>query len=129
MADLARQRSELERAGTWVALVQMSDVDDFGKLAAADGLVDFPQVSDLDRLLYRAFGLRRGDLSQLIGRRILVRGFQAAILARHGLGPIRGASTQMLGVFLIRNGRIIATHRHRNSADRPEYAAMRSLGA
>jgi peroxiredoxin len=129
LADLARQRPALGRAGTHLVFVHMSEIEGFRRFAAGYGLGDVPQVSDPERKLYRALGLRRGTLGQLLGWRVLVRGFQAAIFARHGLGAIQGDSTQMPGVFLIRDGRILAAHRHRDSADRPDYVAVCSLSS
>ena len=99
-------------------------VASFREFAASYGLGDVALVSDRERVLYRALGLRRGTLAQLLGWRVLVRGFQAAIMERHGVGAIQGDSTQMPGVFLIRDGRVIAAHRHETAADRPDYAAV-----
>ena len=124
LADLAKQRGALERAGTRLVLVHMSDHASFREFAASYGLGDVALVSDPGRVLYRALGLRRGTLAQLLGWRVLVRGFQAAIMERHGVGAIQGDSTQMPGVFLIRDGRVIAAHRHETAADRPDYAAV-----
>ena len=127
LADLAKQRPALDHAGTRLVLVHMSDYESFRSFAAGYDLGDVAQVSDPERTLYRALGLRRGTFAQLLGWRVLARGFQAGILAKHGLGPIVGDSTQMPGVFLIREGRILAAHRHKNSADRPDYAAVCQL--
>lgn len=129
LADLAKQRAAIEQAGTRLVLVHMSDTESFRAFATRYGLGDVPQVSDPERTLYQALGLRRGTLAQLLGWRVLVRGFQAAIFARHGLGAIQGDSTQMPGVFLIRDGRIVAAHRHKDSADRPDYAGVCQLNS
>ena len=124
LADLAQQRAAIEQAGTRLVLVHMSDPESFRAFTASYGLGDIPQVSDPDCALYRALGLRRGTLAQLLGWRVLVRGFQAAIFARHGLGKFEGDTTQMPGVFLIRDGRVVAAHRHETAADRPDYSAV-----
>jgi hypothetical protein len=86
------------------------------------GLSGIPQVSDPERRLYRAFGLRRGRLRQMIGPSVWRRGWRA--WRRHGIGrPVAGVR-QMPGLFLIENGRILTAFRHQTTADRVGYARL-----
>jgi hypothetical protein len=89
-------------------------------------LGDVARISDPDRSLYRAFGLKRGALSQLLGWKVWWRGFIAGLLHRHWGGRLKGDGRQMPGVFLLEDGEIIGEHRHRTAADRPGYVDMAS---
>jgi hypothetical protein len=121
---LAERRKHIEAQDTQIVLVHMGSPKqghDFFKRYALD---DLPQISDPGRALYRAFDLRRGRLSQLIGPRIWWRGLQAAILHKHGFGKIQGDGTQMPGSFLLHRGTIVRAFRHISAADRPDYEAL-----
>ena len=88
------------------------------------GLFGVDCICDSEQQLYRAFGLKRAKLRQLIGLRVFLRVVQAAVLGRHGIGRISADSFQMPGLFLIARGRILRRFRHRTAADRPDYAAI-----
>ena len=124
LADLAVKRKEIERAGARLVLVHMSTQDCSGRFFARYGLNDAPRVSDPQRALYRAFGLRRGRLADVFGPKVWWRGFQAAILRRHGVGRLTGDGFQMPGVFLLFHGEVVRSYSHQSSADRPDYVAV-----
>lgn len=124
LSDVSKQRRELESSGVGIVLVHMSDENYGRKLFARYGLEDVPQIANPGCTLYRAFGLKRGSLLELLGPSVWWRGFQAAILRGHGVGPVRGDAFQMPGIFLIFHGHVLRTYRHRTSADRPDYAAF-----
>lgn len=121
LADIAAQRGEIEASGTTIVLVHMDQPgagrDFFGKY----GLGDLHQISDPCRGLYRAFGLRRGDLRMLFGPKVWVRGLDAGVLKGHGAGPLAGDGLQMPGIFMIFHGQVIRSYRHQSAADRPNY--------
>lgn len=124
VADLAAARTAIEGNGLQLALVHMSDEADGAALASSYGLEDVERFSDPDCRLYRAMGLQRGRIGQLLGPRIWWRGFLAAIVARHGFGKLQGDGFQMPGVFVIDQGEVVAAYRHKTAADRPDYAAI-----
>jgi peroxiredoxin len=124
LADLAAMREEIEKSGTRLVLVHMGTEEHARGFFAKYGLSEVPRVSDRGRALYRAFGLRRGGLADLFGPKVLVRGFEAGILRRHGVGKLVGDGFQMPGVFLIYHSEIIRSYRHQSAADRPDYMAI-----
>lgn len=123
LSDVAARREELERRGTTIVLVHMSDDSSARDFFRGYGLDDLPRISDPDRSLYRAFGLSRGRLVQLFGPYVWYRGLIAAI-AGHGLGALAGDGFQMPGAFLVHRGRIVRAFRHQSAADRPDYDAI-----
>lgn len=124
LADLQRERSRIEASGTSLAVVQMGTEQDGKALLDRYGLGDVPVFSDPDLRLYRAFDIGLGRIGQLFGPSVWWRGFQAAILAGHGVGKLQGNGFQMPGAFVVRDGKIISAFRHRHSADRPPYGEM-----
>ena len=128
LADIAARRSEIEGTGAKIALVHMGTPESFAAFAGAYGLGDLPAVSDPARRLYRGIGLRRGTLSQLLGWSVWLRGARA-FFSGHRVGKLEGDGTQMPGVFLIRDGRVVRRFVHATAAERPEYVEICRLPA
>jgi hypothetical protein len=121
LADLSRQRKTIEAGGARLALVHMSD-----PLAATlrferYGLHDVHRFHDPQRVLYRAFGLERGRFRQLFGPRVWWRGIVAGLWCGHGMGWMEGDGFQMPGVFVLYEGRMVASFYAATAADRPDY--------
>ncbi len=124
LADLARQRQEVEAAGVRPVLVHLGTESQARPLFESHGLGDLARISDPQARLYRSLGLSRGSFSQLLGPRSWTRGFRAAILRRHGVGRLAGDGFQMPGAFVVRDGRVERAFIHQNSSDRPNYARL-----
>lgn len=124
LADLAKQRANIENTGVAIAFVHMGTEAQAHELLRRYGLEDLPRISDPHRGVYRAFGLTRGTLTELFGPRVWWRGLEAMLWERHGAGWLIGDSFQMPGVFLLYHGEVIRSFRHHSIADRPDYAAM-----
>ncbi|MEM0999709.1 MAG: peroxiredoxin-like family protein [Bacteroidota bacterium] len=122
LADLSKLRGEIEKNGVQIALVHMvDDATAAHHIAKYGGLDDVARISDPEKRLYEAFGLARGNFSQLFGLKEWIEGFRAGILNGHLIGRETGDGFQMPGVFLIQNGHIRRGFRHKNAADRPDY--------
>jgi len=132
VADLSEQRQSIEGdAGTKIVFVYMPGPGDTQALEARasrffakHGMEDSARVADPDKRLYRAFGLGRGSLGQLFGWKNLKRGFVAGVMKGHLVGPLVGDGFQMPGVFLVRDGAVVAGYRHETAADVPDYCAI-----
>lgn len=121
LSDIAEQRRSIEAGGTRVVLVHMGGAGHASKYFQHYGLQDVLRISDPNQALYRAFGLGRGSLFSLFGPKVWLRGFQAGVLKRHGIGRLVGDGFQMPGVFLVFHGEVLRSYRHQSAADRPEY--------
>jgi peroxiredoxin len=121
LADLARMRDEIERCGSRIVLVHMSADETAAAFFARYDLADVPRISDPEQRLYNAFELGRGSVLQLFGLRTWRRGY-AALREGHRIGRPEGDPLRMPGVFLVQNGRIKFSYRHRSAGDRPDYA-------
>lgn len=121
LADLAAQRRQLEATGATIVLAHMGEPELGRDFFDKYGLSDLHQISDPGRGLYKAFGLRRGNLWMLFGPKVWWRGFEAGILNRHGVGRLMGDGFQMPGLFVIFHGQVLRSYRHQSAADRPDY--------
>jgi hypothetical protein len=101
----------------------MGTPESFAPFAGGYGLGDVAAISDAERRLYRGLGLRRGTLAQLLGWSVWWRGARA-FFSGHLVGMLEGDGTQMPGVFLIRDGRVVRRFLHATAADRPDYAEL-----
>ncbi len=124
LADLAEQRAEIERDGTRLVLVHMGCEEHGASFFRRYGLDEVPRISDPERALYRAFGLPRGSLGDVLGPKVWLRAFQAGVLGRHGAGQLVGDGFQMPGVFLLFHGEIVRSYRHQSASDRPDYMTL-----
>lgn len=124
LADVARQREQLEAGGIVLVLIHMGTDQDAAKQFAAYGLQDVHRISDPECVLYRSYGLQRGRFLQLFGPEVWWPGFRAAILGGHGVGKLGGDGFQLGGVFLVRDDRVIRAYRHKSSAGRPDYCSL-----
>ena len=124
IGDVARERGVIEAAGVRIVLVHMVDSEAIEKLVGKYGLDGVDRICDPDRILYQAFGLKRGSLRQLVGPKVFWRALSEGVLLRHGIGRLTADSSQMPGLFLIHESGIVRHFRHRTAADRPDYAGV-----
>ncbi len=124
ISDIARSRKAIEGAGVRIVLVHHGDTAAIQSLLNRRGLEGMDRIYDADLSLYRAFGLKRGTTSQLVGPKTWFRGTVAGILHGHGVGRVGGDPFQMPGAFLIHNCRMVRSFRHTTAADRPDYEGL-----
>jgi len=122
--DLEQQRPDIEAQGVRLAIVHMDTEENATSLVARYHLQDIDRFRDAGQYLYRHFQLGLGSVTQLLGPTIWWKGFQAAILRKHGIGQLGGNGFRMPGAFVVRDGRVIASFRHQTAADRPDYREL-----
>jgi peroxiredoxin len=125
LKDLAEKRAAIEAEGVRIALVFMAPECDAGDMLRRYGLDDINRVSDTQQNVYRAFGLTRGRLRELIGPKVIIRGVQG-VLHGHGWRFPRSYEDafQMPGVFVLFHGEVLRSFRHQFAGDRPDYLSM-----
>lgn len=83
-------------------------------------------IEDRALVLYRAFGLGRGSLGELLGPRVLKAGFRAAMKGNFG-GKPSGDVRVMPGTFLIVDReRVVLAHRASHAGDHPSESDLRA---
>ncbi|MEM8886026.1 MAG: SelL-related redox protein [Planctomycetota bacterium] len=128
VSDLSGIDRQLGAAGTRLVLVHMSTEQEARALFSDYGLPNVTAISDPDRVLYRAFALRRGSPAQLFGWSVWKRGWEAGVKQGHGIGWLRGDAAQMPGAFVVSHGHIVAQFIHETAADRPDYVVVAEDG-
>lgn len=121
---MAHDRAVLESAGTQVAFVHMSPPEEADPWFERYGVTDVVRISDPGKTLYRAFGLGEASLAALAHPRVWWPWFRTAALAGHGAGAAGPNWRQLTGAFLVHRGRILASARLRNSAERLDYLGL-----
>ena len=121
LSDLAKVRNKIEISGTKIVLVHMIDEDTATNVLTEYKLHDIPQVSDPEGILYKRFNLKRGGIRELFGLKVLLRGFKAGVIDKHGIGKEQGDIFQMPGIFILKNGQVLKKYLHARASDRPDY--------
>ncbi len=99
-----------------------------GEQFFADRWPEARAVSDPDKLLYRAFGLARGSVGQLLGPGVWRAGWRA-FRAGHGVGRPVGDPLMMSGWFLVRDGRVVWSDLHEHAGAERPYAELLAAAA
>ena len=107
-------------------VVHMGTAADGQKMMERAGLQGTHHISNQNADLYRAFDLKRGQLSQLLGPRVWWRGFQSAILKGNGTGSLVGDGFQLGGAFLVENDRITKSFPAKDAADKVPFECFLS---
>ena len=84
---------------------------------------DVTRIADPQRELYRAFGLKKGGIRELLGLRVWWLGL-ISIFKGCGVGHLAGDGRQMPGAFLFHHGRIIASQLAKSAADLPDLSRL-----
>ena len=124
LSDISKLRKDIESNGIEIIFVHMAEDEVANKYFARYKLDGSKHVSDPACRFYSAFGLVKGNFTQLFGLKSWIRGFQAGVLDGHGVGNQLGDGFQMPGVFVIQNGEVINSFIHKFASDRPDYTKM-----
>jgi peroxiredoxin len=123
LAMLRQQYAQLQASGTGVVLIHMGNDRQTEKILARFGLADLPRVSDPQRALYRAFGLRAGNAWQVFGPQLWWGALRNTIHHGQSLMP-EGNVMQMPGVFLIYYGHVVRSFLYHDIGNKPNFALL-----
>ncbi|MFN8498951.1 MAG: peroxiredoxin-like family protein [Anaerolineae bacterium] len=87
-----------------------------------------PVIADSSRDLYRAFGIQRGGMMQMVGPSVWACGIRAASKGNF-IGKPMGDPQLLPGAFLVQHGRIVWAYRARHAGDNPNWAKVPQLEA
>ncbi len=123
--DLAELKQDFKDMGIKMVFVHMSDEDVANEYFKNYNLEGVSHISDPACNHYSNFGITKGTFSQLYGLRTWIRGF-AAKRAGFELEMAKnlGDSTQMPGIFLLYDGKIIDRFIHKKASERPDYKKL-----
>jgi alkyl hydroperoxide reductase subunit AhpC len=119
VAQLRRNKKNIEKAGAQVVLVGMGTPSESAEFAAKFN-VPFPIVADPEKKLYRKFELKQMSTLGFFSPSVALKGV-AAIVGGNGIGRPQGDVRQLPGVFIINTaGQIVFSHFSGNPADHPD---------
>lgn len=84
-------------------------------------------VADAGKTFYRAFGIERGGVKEMLGPEVWACGLRAASKGHTGGLPV-GDPWMMPGAFLVQGDQIIWRHAFRHAGDHPDFAHL-AVGA
>ncbi|MFT6148264.1 MAG: peroxiredoxin [Saprospiraceae bacterium] len=118
--DLSKIRPKIEEKGVEIVFVHMADNETAEDYFKTYKLPNSIHISDEPAKFYKEFDLFRGNIRQLFGLGVMMRGFKLAMEKGYGIGFI-GDGFQMPGIFLLRNSKIVNSYIHDTAADKPDY--------
>jgi peroxiredoxin len=121
--EVAKKRSVLEGGGTRLAFVHLGTEEKANAFFTPYGLENAPRFADPEGKLYEAFGLVRAELRQYLNQESILR-MLMAWLDGHFVGLPAGDVERMPGAFLVQDGEIRKSFRHKLVSDRPDYLAL-----
>jgi hypothetical protein len=117
LRSLEQIHHQASARGADLVLVHMLDSGAETRYLTGHG--DIARIADPQCKLYRAFGLKKGGLRELLGLRVWWLGL-VSIFKGCGVGHLAGDGRQMPGVFLFHQGQIVAAQRAKSAADLPD---------
>jgi peroxiredoxin len=121
--EISKKRGALEAAGTRIAFVHLGTEEKANAFFTPYGLQDAPRFADPEGKLYEAFGLARAEWRQYLNQESILR-MLVAWLNGNFVGLPAGDVQRMPGAFLVRDGEIRKSFRHKLVSDRPDYLAL-----
>ena len=80
-------------------------------------------IANSSRDLYRAFGIRRGGMRQMMGPSVWACGIRAASKGNF-IGKPMGDPQLLPGAFLVHSNQIVWEHRAKHAGDSPDWKAV-----
>ena len=127
LSEIKKNRAAIELEGTKIILVHLETEEVAAKATQKYNLADLPRISDPTKKLYKAFGLQKGNMLQLFGFNVIIRGFIAGLINGNLPAKPKADPYQMPGVFVIYKGAVMHTFKHTTAADRPDYIELAKI--
>ncbi len=125
LSDIKFGLPAIEAAGARVVLIHMSQENEASQILASYGLADLSRISNPDRSLYKAFGLKRSTINTFLAPKLLTRATEA-VLNGNMIGAGNGDSLQLPGIFLIHKGKMLQAFTPETPEMRPDYVKIAS---
>jgi hypothetical protein len=129
ISDVAGLRGELATRGVRPVFVHQ------GTPEVAQATFDYYRAGDVERIhdpqaaIYRnpAFMLGRMSPARQMLKPAVWLGWLKGTVRKYGIGEVHGDSSQMAGVFFLKDAKIVRKFIHRSMADQPDYLRLARL--
>ena len=111
-----RAHERFEQAGTGLVLIGQASPRQAAAFRRKLGLDDLPVLADEQRATYRAAGLRRANVAQLLGPQSALAGVKHGLRSGVVQGRIVGDAAQLGGAAVIAPGGEVLLHRDQRHA-------------
>ena len=119
VSRLNRERERFEEAGVDLKVVGQGRPEQAARFREKQGL-DLDLYADEQRLSYKAGGMKKATLGELVGPGVLAKGIQGAAKERVVQGRFIGHPAQLGGVLVVRpDGSIAYSHLSEDAGDNP----------
>ncbi len=121
LLKLNKYKQQLQEKGIKIAVVYMVDEETAKPYLAQYDLEDISQVSDPEEIFYKSFKLKRGSFTQLFGLKVWLRWIELGVSNKLFNTKPQGNVSQMPGIFLLKDGKIVKQYNYNSIADKPDY--------
>ena len=122
LLELGNYKQRIEEKGIKIVVVYMVDEEIAQPYLAQYGLADVLQLSDPEEIFYKNFKLRRGSFTQLFGLKVWLRWIELGVSKKLFNTKPEGNVSQMPGIFLLKDGKVIIQYNYNSIADTPDYS-------
>lgn len=121
MLRLNKYKFQLSEKGIKIVVVYMVDEATAQPYLQQYELDDVLQVSDPEEIFYKSFKLKRGSFTQLFGLKVWLRWIELGVSKKLFNTKPEGNVSQMPGIFLLKDGKIVEQFNYNSIADIPDY--------
>jgi hypothetical protein len=119
LVELQKHLSQIQSKGFALKLLHMDSTGEF--LGYANKYLrnseTWDHLSDPERKYYKALGLKKGSIIQVLGPSVFFNGM-IAFCKGHGVGPLRGDGFQLSGIAVIKEEKIIDFYQTKKASDK-----------
>lgn len=117
LTELSKNLEALESKGLKIRVIHMGPPEASEMMRDEFQLKTIEIISDPERQFYRQFDIKRANLVEAIGPKVLWRGIVGGSLFKYGVGKLEGDGFQQGGVLLLDQGQRKVLHQPRHTGD------------
>ncbi|MCO5233429.1 MAG: hypothetical protein LC105_06570 [Chitinophagales bacterium] len=120
--EVGEKKELIASQGVKIVLVHQLSIQDATQYFEKFGLQDIDSVSDPELILYKGFHLKRGKITQIFGLKDIITLILKGKFFKWGIASFKDEDPfQMPGVFIVKEGRIMAQFIHSSVSDAIPY--------
>ncbi|MCO5230232.1 MAG: SelL-related redox protein [Chitinophagales bacterium] len=123
--EVGANKEVIESQGVRIVLVHQLPVEEANQYFQKFDLANIDSVSDPELILYKGFHLKRGKITQIFGPKDLITLILKGKFFKWGISSFKDEDPfQMPGVFMVKDGKIVAQFVHSSVSDSIPYQEL-----